>query len=211
MKTSYLSLLIIILSSNLGAQSLMGINTKEPKATLDVNGNVLIRDIPTGDSKNDVLTITKEGYINKTPNEFQPPRILSGTIGAVFGTNTLANKTVINKAAIAPIGGIWITKGLNYTVSNPKNGYFIITFNVPFTNIYSASVTMVDSYGSTGTNVPIGGIPNLDIAGILLQTNDNTQIALINKEVLHVKTGDNAGTLKNRSFTFMIMGDNNKL
>ncbi|MCV9933002.1 hypothetical protein OIU80_11985 [Flavobacterium sp. LS1R47] len=209
MKGKYLLFLLIILSNNLLAQSFTGINTISPKATLDINGNLIIREVTLGDSKNDVLTISKDGSVHKIPNEFQPPRILAGTIGSVFGKSSSASKTEKNQAAVDPIGGIAITKGLNYTISNPRNGYFIIVFDTPFANIYSASISMVDSYGSTGSSVPNGEQPNLDIVGLKLYTNDNTQIAFINIKELHVKTGNDSGVLQNRSFTFMVMGDNN--
>ncbi|MCV9933003.1 hypothetical protein OIU80_11990 [Flavobacterium sp. LS1R47] len=209
MKGKYLLFLLIILSNDLLAQSLTGINTISPKATLDINGNLIIRKVALGDSKNDVLTISKDGSIYKIPNEFQPPRILAGTIGSIFGTNKDVPKTEHNKAAVDPIGGIAITKGFNYTISNPQNGYFVIVFDTPFTNIYSASISMVDTYGSSWWSVSTGEKPDLDSVGLRLYTNDNTQIAFINIKELHVKTGNDSGVLQNRSFTFMVMGDNN--
>jgi hypothetical protein len=211
MKGKYLLFLLIILSNDLLAQSLTGINTISPKATLDINGNLIIRKVALGDSKNDVLTISKDGSIYKIPNEFQPPRILSGTIGSVFGRANSATKTEKNQAAVDPIGGIAITKGLNYTISNPDNGYFVIIFDTPFTNIYSASISMVDSYGSKWGVIGYGEQPDLDSVGLRLYTNDNTQIAFINVNELHVKTGRENGQLQNRSFTFMVMGDNNEI
>lgn len=56
--------LIIILLFPTLAFSQVGIKTDKPKATLDVNGNLRVRQIPTGTS-NDSILVVNNGFVRK--------------------------------------------------------------------------------------------------------------------------------------------------
>lgn len=56
--------LIITLLFPTLAFSQVGVNTKNPTATLDVNGNVRVRQIPTG-TTNDSILVVSNGYLRK--------------------------------------------------------------------------------------------------------------------------------------------------
>jgi len=132
-------------------------------------------------------------------------RLVGGTVGVKFNQASGSTSTTNNPAAVAPLGGIDITIGTGYTVNNPSNGIFVITFNSPYTQIYGVSTNIVDAYG-TGGLVTAGTPPNFSTPGTRLQTNDNTQISLISNTTVRVKTGDNTGNLGNRPFTFLVTG-----
>ncbi|WP_449399117.1 hypothetical protein [Chryseobacterium wanjuense] len=93
-----------------------------------------------------------------------------------------------------------------YTISNPSNGIFDILFNVPLTEIYGISINIVDAYGYNGGNqggsIGLGQSPDATVPGSILFTDDNAQVSFISDSILRVKTGNSAGTLSNRSFTF---------
>ncbi|MBB4804837.1 hypothetical protein HNP38_000109 [Chryseobacterium defluvii] len=159
------------------------------------------------------------GYIPGVPvsNSTDATRFLGGTAYVRFDTTsggTLANAKVIGGtpgtsyavggvSATSSKGGINSVIGNGYTISNPSPGIFDIRFDTPLTQIYGISTNIVDAYG-TGS----GTITNPDPSnpGNPLFTNDNTQVAFISNTVIRVKTGNSAGELANRSFTFMVTG-----
>lgn len=141
---------------------------------------------------------------NKAPGD--ATRFLGGTIGAKFNQPNGSVSGSANALAVSPIGGVDATVGAGYTVSNPSNGIFVITFAVPFTKIYGTSTNIVDSYGGGSGNVAVGTTPDFNTPGTRLLTNDNTQISFLNNSTIRVKTGDSNGNLTNRSFTFLVIG-----
>jgi hypothetical protein len=149
-----------------------------------------------------IWTITP--LASKAPGD--ATRFIGGSIGVKFKQASGSTSTANNPAAINPLGGIDVTQGTGYTVSNPSNGIFVITFTTPFTQIFGASTNIYDTYGAgTGTITPGTG-PDFSTPGTRLLTSDNTQISFINNTTIRVKTGDANGALDNRSFTFLVTG-----
>ena len=76
----------------------------------------------------------------------------------------------------------------------------LIKFDVPLEEVYGISVNIYDSY-QTNNNTPTPETP-----GDWLKTTDNTQVAFISNTIIRVKTGDQNGSLDDRSFTFLVTG-----
>jgi len=147
-------------------------------------------------------------------------RFLGGTVYARFSCitgGTLASSKLINGSAgssytvggsseTSAIGGINILYGNGYSISNPSNGIYDIAFDVPFSTIYGITATLLDSYGMSGGNVANCTNPNPDSVGTRLQTTDNSQVSFISNNIIRLKTGNSVGTLQNRCFSFVVMG-----
>ncbi|MCT2406773.1 hypothetical protein NZD88_04275 [Chryseobacterium antibioticum] len=56
---------IITIVSSTGLYSQVGINVAKPTATLDVNGDVKVRNLPVGGSNAEILVSDENGYISK--------------------------------------------------------------------------------------------------------------------------------------------------
>jgi len=143
--------------------------------------------------------------------------IVGGTVYAKFYPNTGGTLTTriitgnysvgTNNPNVTPtVGGITSLLGTGYTVSNPAYGIFDIKFDTPFTQIYSASVIIVDAYGSSGGAVESSTTPIPDEVGQRLNTLDNTQVAYLDNNIIRIKTGDQYGNGSDRVFTFLVIG-----
>ncbi len=161
------------------------------------------------------------GYITGVPviqtTNTDATRYLGGTVYVRFNTTsggTLANAKVIGGAngtsysigtltASSSKGGINSVIGNGYTISNPAAGIFDIKFDTVLNNIYGISVNIVDAYGSGSSTIVD---PDPSTPGNPLFTNDNTQVSFISNSIIRIKTGNSAGNLSNRSFTFLVTG-----
>lgn len=117
----------------------------------------------------------------------------------VIGGSNDQNYTIGTLSVSSSKGGIMSVLGNGYTISNVSAGIFDIKFDVPLEEIYGISVNVYDSYTSTST-------PTETTPGSLLNTRDNSQVAFISNNIIRIKTGDDGGTLSNKTFTFLVTG-----
>ncbi|MFC3158121.1 hypothetical protein SAMN05443633_104447 [Chryseobacterium arachidis] len=70
MKNKLLLILILMISINSGFKAQVGINTESPSKTLDINGDVRVRNLPTSSSMTGkfILTIDASGNVKKINN-----------------------------------------------------------------------------------------------------------------------------------------------
>ncbi|SEQ15512.1 hypothetical protein [Flavobacterium urocaniciphilum] len=112
----------------------VGINTTDPKATLDVNGNMLIRDVPIGTS-DDILTISEtDNVVTKFNfkgfdllNRMLIPSCSINTVGATGSFNRVARGVtyVINWEVVGRNTGSAANLSSNETASRMKIKYTI--------------------------------------------------------------------------------------
>ena len=182
----------------------VGIGTQSPTTTLDINGDLRIRNVnPSGNSNNQILTITEAGLVQKM-NSTSATYFLGGTAYVKRNTpsgGSLNDEYVINKTLSGypgTKGGINSIKGNGYKISNPENGLFVIQFDIAYTTIYGVSLNIVDAYDGDSY------IPDQNVAGLNLPNTNNTQISYISNTHIIVKTGDTYK--RNRSFSFLVVG-----
>ncbi|MGU3374687.1 hypothetical protein [Chryseobacterium sp. M5A1_1a] len=155
------------------------------------------------------------GLKNNTSTSSDATRFLGGSVYTRFSNATAGNPQLDGARVIggsngntyvmgtenftSTKGGITTLKGNGYKISNPSMGVFDIELDTPMTEIYGISSNILDSYRAHS-------YPIMHEYGQLLNFQDNTQIAFISNKIIRIKTGDQYGTLSNRSFTFLIIG-----
>ncbi|WP_128331816.1 hypothetical protein [Apibacter sp. HY039] len=219
-----------IIAPRLSGDQIMAANSKYG---IDQTGAIVYATskISTADPTNKTTNITMAGYyffngstwelLNPQTTDSDATRFLGGTVYVKFNSisgGTLTSTKVIGGASgvsytvggstqLSSKGGINSLIGNGYTISNPSNGVFDIKLDTPMTEIYGISLNIVDAYGPTSGSVSAGQSPDPSTPGIKLKTNDNCQVAYISNNLFRLKTGDDTGTLANRPFTFLIIGN----
>lgn len=120
MKKYLLPFAIILLTNILHAQ--VGINTSDPKATLDINGNLKIRNIPilTSLSSNQTILVRD---ISPTTGDFEIKEISSDILVVPNANAYYGSKTGSNSLISLGLGGGWakvnLTGSANTKLGNP--------------------------------------------------------------------------------------------
>ncbi|MGM5631742.1 hypothetical protein O2K51_12640 [Apibacter raozihei] len=209
------------------------IKAANPKYGINQTGAIIYATsgISAADPTDKTTNITTAGYyffngstwelLNPQTTDSDATRFLGGTVYVKFNSisgGTLTSTKVIGGASgtsytvggstqLSSKGGINSLIGNGFTISNPSNGVFDIKLDTPMTEIYGISLNIVDAYGPTSGSVNPGQSPDPNTPGIKLKTNDNCQVAYLSNNLFRLKTGDDAGTLANRPFTFLIIGN----
>jgi hypothetical protein len=111
------------------------------------------------------------------------------TDGSLFAPGGVENLRIL-RGTIRGTGAV--AGGIGFMVTHEDTGLYVIGFNVPFTARPSASVTQV--------------FPDLDDFGPGGNTLDNAVIVGINTQQMKVKIGASDGTVRDRDFTFVVIG-----
>ena len=216
-----------VFSADLTANSTgkrIGILTTDPTNTVDINGNLRIRNVDNETNfDNETLVINSNGDVQKNNSSFAD-RFVSGSVYVYYLNPSYTEPTEINanpplslnkiiggkegvlydvtssQTAVSRRYGLQYIQGEGYKVSNPQSGIVDIMFDKPYTEVYGASVNIFDTYRSSGSNA------YENIVGTSLYPTDNTQISFLSNRILRVKTSDAYGSLANRSFSFTIVG-----
>ena len=150
MKTFLLFLLLPIMAI---AQQKLGINTTTPQATLDINGNVIIRNLPIGTVEDTILVI-RNGEIMKVPAsyyQYTPPTNCPILITGQGQSNGYLLKFKSNVAILNPSASLVIdsktfqpagnwTAGNNYFYTYTNVSGVPLNINVPFNVNFSGQI-----------------------------------------------------------------------
>jgi hypothetical protein len=208
--------------ANLNSNKQIGIGTNSPTNTLDINGELKIREIEEDDNNdNNILTITANGVVQKMNNEFAT-NFLGGSVYVYYlngspnevnvtpsisadkligGHEGVSYKITEEQSAVSRKYGLQYIQGEGYKVSNPSNGVVDIMFDQPFNEIYGVTVNIFDTYKGSQDDTAYE-----NIVGTVLYPVDNAQISFVSNNIIRVKTGDSTGKLANRSFSFLVIG-----
>ncbi|XZF15968.1 hypothetical protein ACTHGU_07510 [Chitinophagaceae bacterium MMS25-I14] len=173
-------------------------------ATRFLGGTIIV----PGDFTSNQTLISNANWVNRTyPDVVSCADNLNG--GSSNGANVSITATSTAAGNISTpqnsvVKGNYYGKG--YTVTNPSTGVFDITFTTPFTTIFGLSCNIYDVYQNSVSSGNNEAGYNNNINGAQLATTDNTQIGFISNSRVRVKTGDNGGNPRNRSFTFVVIG-----
>jgi len=142
MKKNYLLACSLILSIITNAQ--VGINTETPQATLDVNGNLIVRQVnltPSNSNYDFLVVNPTSNEVQKVTGNFSGGSTTNTTIAKVSrsGGNNLLNVSLFDqwrKINFQP-AGVSINSGNNFTASNdtytvPSSGVYVINLNYRF-------------------------------------------------------------------------------
>ncbi|WP_419869793.1 hypothetical protein [Chryseobacterium sp. CT-SW4] len=171
--------------------------TQDKILVVDANGVVGKADIPTFSSSGPtkfISGIILAIYNGNSGGILDPSKVIGGaagttyTVGSGSGTVTLTSR----------VGALYAITGSGYKVSQVSAGIFDIKFDTPFTEVYSLNANLYD----TGT----GSTPNRTTPSNSLSTLDQLQISYIDNSTIRIKTGNSAGNVATRSFTFSISG-----
>lgn len=199
----------------------VGIGTTVMTAKLNIGGDLFIATTNTSTNVTDIpLVIGSDGIVKQQSTD-TGSRQVGGRI-ATYGDFTtdpdfaligdsqwvkVASGTNISMGNVPESGTTqgWYF-GSGYTVRNTSPGTYLIDFTTAFTEIYGVTVNIWDTYQSSpGNNNNLAGF-NTGAQGTQLLVTDNAQIGFISNTQIMIKTGDNGGNRKNRSFTFVVSG-----
>lgn len=128
----------------------VGINTEQPTKTLDVNGQVRVRDLPSGDSTDYIIVANTQGELRKVPisllqqlNSICPYLVRSSSSGhyLLFTSSSSIpnpNDPIIVQGKNFVSAGTWISNNTYYysysnTTGTPIN--LAVSFNIQFGTI----------------------------------------------------------------------------
>lgn len=143
-----MKLILIILLFPVVLLSQVGINTKNPTATLDINGNVRVRNISTGTSS-DSIVVVNNGYLKKIAisslqinNNICPNLSNTSTGYYLLFTSTSSIPNPNNSLVISGknfiSAGTWISNNTYYYSYTNTSGIpiNINSFSVNFTGLH---------------------------------------------------------------------------
>ncbi len=164
MNTKFLCIVMGLIGSVTYGQ--VGINTEDPKASLDVNGNVRIRTTPVLPSAQDlkVMVLDDENVVNTTDlsNIFERAptanTIIKGTGGTGFSVLSLS---LLNGWQKVSFPTLEIDEGLDFNTSTQEftaleKGIYHIYFNIEMASLLSASTLGAGIFKiKSGTNTAV--------------------------------------------------------
>ncbi|MCT2406256.1 hypothetical protein NZD88_01645 [Chryseobacterium antibioticum] len=175
MNAKILFLMLGIISSAFKSQ--VGINTKNPQATLDVNGDVRIRKVDTlatPENGSRILVLSNNNTVNQTDADHLLPKkiIVKGLGGTGF---SLLSISLLNGWLQVSFPTLEIDDGNNYSLSQqefitPKTGIYNVYFFLEMASLLSASTTgigifKIDISGNT-TLLCEESFANINVLGI---------------------------------------------
>ncbi|MDR6513989.1 hypothetical protein [Chryseobacterium camelliae] len=164
MKTKFYTLLLSIAAIPVFSQ--VGINTTTPQSTLDVNGNVIIRQTPQGSSVSGYQVLA----INQTNSEVSrlDPALLSGggsTVNSsVYAARKASGSVTLLSLGIFPSG----FRAVNFVNAERTVGQASLfsdndnTYTVPSTGVYA-----IGFYFRYGTGLQAALLPNSPGVGLV--------------------------------------------
>ncbi|MDQ1095658.1 MULTISPECIES: hypothetical protein [Chryseobacterium] len=165
MKTKFYNLLMSLAAIPVFSQ--VGINTTTPQSTLDVNGNVIIRQVPTGSSVSGYQVLA----INQSNSEISSldPALLSGGSGTASNSTVYAAKKASGNVTLLSLGlfpsGF---RAVNFVNSERTIGSSALfsdtdnTYTVPSTGVYA-----IGFYFRYGTGLQAALLANSPGVGIV--------------------------------------------
>lgn len=160
MKKNYV--MFLFLCAGIFASAQVGINTKTPEATLDVNGNVIVRTVNTAGSAADYDFLV----VNSTTNEVQK---ITGNLAAT-NVNTTMAKAVESDGVSLLSGGAYagwerIDFGGGHVPINPGNHFDAATdvYTVPSTGVYAVNFEFRYGNGVQLQLLSFGGSPRVGV------------------------------------------------
>lgn len=164
MKTKFYTLLLSIAAIPVFSQ--VGINTTTPQSTLDVNGNVIIRQTPQGSSVSGYQVLA----INQTNSEVSrlDPALLSGSgstvNSSVYAARKASGSVTLLSLGIFPSG----FRAVNFVNAERTVGQASLfsdndnTYTVPSTGVYA-----IGFYFRYGTGLQAALLPNSPGVGLV--------------------------------------------
>lgn len=128
-------LILLLLPTLLFSQ--VGVNTTQPSATLDVNGDLRVRQVPTVNTANYVLVVDNDGNVKKM------------LVSALSNSNGTCPNFLKNQS-----NGHYLLFGSPFSVQNPNNPLVISGLNFVSAGIWIQSNTYYYSYSNT-TGTPL--------------------------------------------------------
>lgn len=165
MKTKTLFLIMLETIFSL-FKSQVGINTQDPRATLDVNGDVRIRKVDTlttSESVNKILVLNNNNIINQIDASSILPGMSNVITKGVGGTGfSLLSISLLSGWLQVSFPALEIDEGNNYDLSQqefiaPNTGFYNVYFFLEMASLLSVSTTGIGIFKIDG----ISGIRTL--------------------------------------------------